>query len=50
MSSQEIDALTRAEYKAGFVTDIEQETLPPGLSEDVVRFLSAKKGEPEWMT
>jgi Fe-S cluster assembly protein SufB len=50
MSSQEIDALTRAEYKAGFVTDIEQETLPPGLSEDVVRFLSAKKGEPEWLT
>jgi len=50
MSSQEIDALTRAEYKAGFVTDIEQDTLPPGLSEDVVRFLSAKKGEPEWMT
>jgi len=50
MSSQEIDALTRAEYKAGFVTDIEQETLPPGLGEDVVRFLSAKKGEPEWMT
>jgi Fe-S cluster assembly protein SufB len=50
MSSQEIDVLTRAEYKAGFVTDIEQETLPPGLNEEVVRFLSAKKGEPEWMT
>jgi Fe-S cluster assembly protein SufB len=50
VSTPEIDALTRAEYKAGFVTDIEQETLPPGLSEDVVRFLSAKKGEPEWLT
>jgi Fe-S cluster assembly protein SufB len=50
MSTPEIDALTRAEYKAGFITDIEQETLPPGLSEDVVRFLSAKKGEPEWLT
>src|SRR5574341_1439308 len=50
MSSREIDALTRAEYRAGFVTDIEQDTLPPGLSEDVVRFLSAKKREPEWMT
>jgi len=49
-SNQEIAALTRAEYKAGFVTDIEQETLPPGLSEDVVRFLSAKKREPEWLT
>jgi Fe-S cluster assembly protein SufB len=42
--------LTTAEYKAGFVTDIEQETLPPGLSEDTVRLISAKKGEPGWMT
>ena len=50
MANQEIAALTRAEYKAGFVTDIEQETLPPGLSEDVIRFLSATKGEPEWLT
>jgi Fe-S cluster assembly protein SufB len=49
-SNQEIAALTRAEYKAGFVTDIEQETLPPGLSEDVIRFLSSTKGEPEWLT
>ena len=37
------------EYEAGFVTDIEQETIPPGLDEDVVRFISAKKGEPEWL-
>ena len=36
-------------YEAGFVTDVEQETLPPGLDEDVVRFISAKKGEPEWL-
>jgi len=50
MSSQSLDAFTNAEYKAGFVTDIEQETLPPGLSEDVVRLISAKKGEPGWMT
>ena len=50
MANQEIAALTRAEYKAGFVTDIEQETLPPGLSEDVIRFLSSTKGEPEWLT
>jgi Fe-S cluster assembly protein SufB len=50
MSSSSLDQLTRAEYKAGFVTDIEQETLPPGLSEDVVRLISAKKGEPGWMT
>jgi Fe-S cluster assembly protein SufB len=50
MANQEIAAFTRSEYKAGFVTDIEQEMLPPGLSEDVIRFLSAKKGEPEWLT
>jgi Fe-S cluster assembly protein SufB len=50
MASKDLDALTRSEYKAGFVTDIDQETLPPGLSEDVVRQLSAKKGEPGWMT
>jgi Fe-S cluster assembly protein SufB len=41
--------LTNREYKAGFVTDIESETIPPGLSEDVVRLISAKKKEPEWM-
>ena len=37
-------------YAAGFVTDIESDTIAPGLSEDVVRFISAKKDEPEWMT
>ena len=37
------------EYKYGFVTDIESELLPKGLSEDTVRFISAKKGEPQWM-
>jgi len=47
---QPIDEITSSEYKAGFVTDIEQETIPPGLSEDVVRLISAKKSEPEWMT
>ena len=51
MSTQQpIDEITNSEYKAGFVTDIEQETIPPGLSEDVVRLISAKKNEPEWMT
>jgi Fe-S cluster assembly protein SufB len=39
----------RREYKFGFVTDIEQEFAPPGLSEDIVRFISAKKNEPQWM-
>ncbi|MGB0503858.1 MAG: Fe-S cluster assembly protein SufB, partial [Thalassolituus sp.] len=38
------------EYKAGFISDIESETLAAGLTEDTVRFISAKKGEPEWMT
>ena len=37
-------------YDAGFITDIESDSLPPGLDEDVVRALSAKKNEPEWMT
>jgi Fe-S cluster assembly protein SufB len=37
------------EYEAGFVTDVESDTFPPGLNEDVIRAISAKKGEPEWM-
>ena len=37
------------QYEAGFVTEVEQEMLPPGLDEDVIRTISAKKGEPEWM-
>ena len=41
--------LTEGEYKAGFVTDIESESIPPGLSEDVIRLISSKKNEPEWM-
>jgi Fe-S cluster assembly protein SufB len=36
-------------YKAGFVTDIESESVPPGLNEDIVRSISEKKGEPEWL-
>ncbi|HTO87066.1 MAG TPA: Fe-S cluster assembly protein SufB [Thermoanaerobaculia bacterium] len=41
--------LARREYKAGFVTDIEAESAPPGLNEDIIRLISAKKQEPEWM-
>jgi Fe-S cluster assembly protein SufB len=37
------------QYKYGFVTDIESDKAPKGLSEDIVRFISAKKNEPEWM-
>ena len=44
-----IDEQVAQEYKWGFVTDIEQDTLPPGLNEEVVRFISAKKQEPEWL-
>lgn len=41
---------SHAQYSAGFVTEIESETLPPGLDESVVRFISARKNEPEWLT
>ena len=37
------------EYQAGFVTDIESDTLPPGLNEDVIRHISARKDEPDWL-
>ena len=37
------------EYKWGFTIDIESDVIPKGLSEDVVRLISSKKGEPEWM-
>ncbi len=47
--NQEIKTAIGREYKEGFSTDIESETLPPGLDEDVVRFISKKKGEPEWL-
>ena len=47
---QDIEAALERRYSAGFVTDIDSDTLPPGLNEDVVRFISAKKNEPEWMT
>ena len=41
--------LAAQQYKYGFITDIESENSPPGLSEDIVRFISSKKNEPEWM-
>jgi Fe-S cluster assembly protein SufB len=44
-----IEQLANREYKWGFVTDIEADAIPPGLSEDVVRLISAKKNEPEFM-
>ena len=45
-----IGEVTGGEYKYGFVTDIETETVPRGLNEDIVRMISERKGEPQWMT
>ncbi len=44
-----LEQITTSEYKYGFVTDIEADEAPKGLSEETVRFISAKKNEPEWM-
>ena len=38
-----------SDYKYGFVTEIEADEAPPGLNEDIIRFISQKKEEPEWM-
>ena len=48
-SKQVIEDAANSEYKYGFTSDIETEMAKPGLNEDVVRFISAKKGEPEWL-
>lgn len=47
--SEQVEHLIKKEYAAGFTTQIDSETLPPGLNEDVIRFISAKKKEPEWL-
>jgi Fe-S cluster assembly protein SufB len=47
--SETIEQIANQEYKYGFVTDIEADTAPPGLNEDIIRLISTKKGEPEWM-
>lgn len=49
MSDAIIHEVTQSEYKYGFTTDIETEVIPVGINEDVVRIISAKKNEPEWM-
>ncbi|QQP89036.1 Fe-S cluster assembly protein SufB [Skermanella sp. TT6] len=46
---EQVRAVTEQKYKYGFFTDIESETAPKGLSEDIVRFISARKNEPEWL-
>jgi len=47
--STTLNVVTSQEYKYGFVTDIEADSVAAGLNEDVIRFISAKKGEPEWL-
>jgi Fe-S cluster assembly protein SufB len=47
--SVDLEQLSKQEYKYGFVTNIEQEIAPKGLSEDIIRLISAKKNEPEWL-
>ncbi|MGH8212809.1 MAG: Fe-S cluster assembly protein SufB, partial [Rhodanobacteraceae bacterium] len=46
----DLQQLLNRRYSAGFITDIETDSLPPGLDEDVIRAISARKQEPEWMT
>src|SRR6188508_659642 len=48
-STETIEELATREYKYGFVTDVEADSIPKGLSEDVVRLISQKKQEPEWL-
>jgi Fe-S cluster assembly protein SufB len=47
--SSTIEQIASQEYKYGFITDIEADQAPPGLNEDIIRLISAKKNEPEWM-
>src|SRR4030095_4083094 len=48
-TTKALEELANREYKWGFVSDIEADAIAPGLNEDVVRLISAKKGEPEFM-
>ena len=48
-SNQELKSIAQQDYKYGFITEVDADTVPPGLSEDTVRLISAKKNEPEWM-
>src|SRR5215475_1308106 len=49
MAPATVEELAQREYKYGFITDIEQDTVPPGLNEEIIRLISAKKNEPEFM-
>ncbi len=48
-ATETIEGFVRKEYKYGFVTDVESESAPPGLNEDVIRLISSKKSEPEFL-
>jgi len=48
-NQQIIDSAIKQEYEYGFVTDIDQDTIAPGLSDDVIKFISSKKNEPDWL-
>ena len=48
-SNENIEALVGKKYRHGFVTDIDSDTVPPGLDEDVIKLISAKKREPQFM-
>ncbi len=49
-STDTIESLVKQDYKYGFVTDVESESAPPGLNEDIIRLISTKKQEPQWLT
>jgi len=49
-ATETIEGLVQNEYKYGFYTDVETESAPPGLNEDIIRLISSKKKEPEWLT
>src|ERR1700733_8627263 len=49
-SAKQLESLIARAYQHGFVTDIESDTVPPGLDEDVVRLISRKKGQPAFLT
>ncbi|HKE11977.1 MAG TPA: Fe-S cluster assembly protein SufB, partial [Myxococcota bacterium] len=48
-SAQTLEKLANREYEWGFVTEIEADQAPPGLNEDIIRLISGKKNEPEWL-
>lgn len=50
MSQDSVDKILSQEYKLGFTIDFESDTVPPGLNDNVLKFISAKKNEPQWMT